>query len=84
VIGSKVGGIPYVVEDGYNGLLVPPGDTHALARACTAVLTDDAMAQRMGGNGLTLVRARYRWDLVTARYVELVHSVLAESTPVAR
>ena len=78
VIGSSVGGIPYVIDDGYNGILVPPGDAEALARACAEMLTDDAMAERMGGNGLVLARSRYRWDLVTGHYIELVHSLLAE------
>src|SRR6185436_16340970 len=33
VIGTRVGGTPYIVEDGVNGLLVPAGDPSALARA---------------------------------------------------
>ena len=78
VIGSRVGGIPYVIDDGCNGVLVPPGDAEALAGACAEMLTDDAMAERMGGNGLMLARSRYRWDLITSRYIELVHSLLAE------
>lgn len=38
VVGSAVGGIPYVVRDGLDGLLVPPGDPDALADALAAVL----------------------------------------------
>ena len=40
VVGSAVGGIPFVVRDGDDGLLVPPGDPVALADALAAVLTD--------------------------------------------
>lgn len=40
VVGSEVGGIPYVVRDGVDGRLVPPGDPDALADALAAVLAD--------------------------------------------
>ena len=38
VVGSRVGGIPDLVEDGVTGLLVAPGDAHALADALVRVL----------------------------------------------
>jgi len=51
VIGSRVGGIPDLVEDGRNGLLVPPGDEAALADALVRVLTDARLAARLGEAG---------------------------------
>jgi glycosyltransferase involved in cell wall biosynthesis len=51
VIGSRVGGIPDLVEDGRNGLLVPPGDEAALAEALVRVLTDARLAARLGEAG---------------------------------
>ena len=40
VIGSSVGGIPDIIEDGKNGILVPPGDVDKLAQAIKKVLED--------------------------------------------
>ena len=48
VVGARAGGIPDVVEDGVNGLLVAPGDAAALADALARVLSDAALAGRLG------------------------------------
>jgi len=48
VVASSVGGIPDLVTDGETGLLVPPGDAHALADALVRVLSDRALAERLG------------------------------------
>jgi glycosyltransferase involved in cell wall biosynthesis len=48
VVASRVGGIPDLVEDDVNGLLVEPGDTKALADALVRVLTDRELAERLG------------------------------------
>lgn len=55
VVASRVGGIPDIVEDGNTGLLVPPGDAQALAEALVRVLTDRALAERLGVAARTAV-----------------------------
>jgi glycosyltransferase involved in cell wall biosynthesis len=48
VVGSRVGGIPDLVEDGGTGLLVEPEDARALAEALVRALSDRELAERMG------------------------------------
>jgi glycosyltransferase involved in cell wall biosynthesis len=48
VVAARVGGIPDLVDDGRNGLLVEPGDTQALADALVRILTDRELAERLG------------------------------------
>jgi glycosyltransferase involved in cell wall biosynthesis len=48
VIASAVGGLKEIVVDGECGVLVPPGDAAALARALRQLLTDDSLRQRLG------------------------------------
>jgi len=48
VVASRVGGIPDLVQDGSNGLLVEPGDTDGLADALVRVLDERELAERLG------------------------------------
>jgi glycosyltransferase involved in cell wall biosynthesis len=47
VVGARAGGIPDIVVDDRNGILVPVGDAGALADAMTRVVTDEALASRL-------------------------------------
>src|SRR2546422_8117848 len=60
VIASRVGGIPDIVEDGVSGLLVPPGDAHALAAAVRRLRDDPDLARRLGEGGRRRLRERDR------------------------
>jgi glycosyltransferase involved in cell wall biosynthesis len=65
VISTRVGGIPDLVEDGVTGLLTPATDARALADALARVLSDPALARRMGEAG----RARLDREFSPARAV---------------
>lgn len=67
VIGSRTGGIPDAVDHGLTGLLVPPRDAKALARAAIRILGDDGLATRMGEFGQRRAREMFRWELVARR-----------------
>lgn len=59
VVASAVGAIPEIVRDGETGLLVPPGDSAALARAVVRVLRDPDLAARLGRAGRAGVETRF-------------------------
>jgi glycosyltransferase involved in cell wall biosynthesis len=81
VVASAVGGIPDIVREGDNGLLVPPGDAAALADELERVLTDPAFAERMGASGYADARA-LNWtpDRYADAVTELVEATAASST----
>jgi L-malate glycosyltransferase len=59
IVATTAGGIPEIVVDGVNGLLVPPRDARALADAIVRALGDAAMRRRMGDAGFARVRERF-------------------------
>jgi glycosyltransferase involved in cell wall biosynthesis len=59
VVGTRVGGVPFVVRDGEFGHLVPPQDPTAVADRVRAVLDDPDAARRMGERGRAYVRERF-------------------------
>jgi len=48
LIGTQVGGIPELIEDGTTGFLVPPGDPAILAQKMQLLLEDGDLRKRMG------------------------------------
>jgi len=65
LVGTLHGGIPEIVRQGENGLLVPPGDPRALAEAIVTILTDPGTAHAMGASALQRAMSRFSWDRAT-------------------
>lgn len=65
-IGSRVGGIPTLIDDGRDGLLVAPGAVDELADALRELLADEGLRERMGARA----RARYEEELTLDAYFE--------------
>lgn len=56
VVASKVGGVPDILIDGYNGLLVEPGDVEGLAEAVTKILSDKTLRKRLSEGALVTIQ----------------------------
>ena len=63
VIGGAHGGAPEVIEDGVTGYLVPHGDAAQLATSIEALLSDPALAQKMGARGRQRVDKEFRFTV---------------------
>ncbi len=61
-IGSQVGGIAELIEDGNNGVLVPPGNFRALAGAILQLLENPELARQMGKRGRLEILPNYTID----------------------
>jgi len=79
VVSTRVGGVPYLVEDGKNALLVPAGDSSAMASASLRVLQDRELASRLVRSGIEVAQ-RYTWTEVKPRLFTVYARVLGVAT----
>lgn len=75
IVVTPVGGIPEVVKDRENGLLVPPGDAHALAQALREILEDSSLRKILAENAVRTVEARFSAPIVLAQLSRVYESL---------
>jgi len=73
VVATRSGGVPDYLTDGDNALLVPVGDAGALARALERILSDDALAARLGRHARALAETSRGVDGLSDDLAELYH-----------
>jgi glycosyltransferase involved in cell wall biosynthesis len=64
LVGTNVGGIPTIINDGVTGLIVPPRDPGALAIALDALCTHKDQRQKMGQAARARVEAEFSWPKI--------------------
>lgn len=75
VVSSNAGGVPAILTDGQNGLLVPRNDHRAAADAMLRLLDDDALARRIIDAALEGC-LRYQWSSVRTQWVQLYRDMV--------
>jgi sugar transferase (PEP-CTERM/EpsH1 system associated) len=81
VIATRVGGNPELVEEGVTGLLVPAGDTAALAQATRELLDDPARCEQLGRVAAQRARTTFDWDATVAAYLQVYDELLVDVRP---
>jgi glycosyltransferase involved in cell wall biosynthesis len=76
VVGTKVGGTPEIIDHWGNGLLVPPRDPEALARAIISVMSDSKLVRDLGTAGRRTVRDRFTIDRMVDETLAVYYRVL--------
>ncbi len=75
VVSTSVGGIPYLLEDEHNALLVPPDDPNRMAEAADRLLSDNNLAEHLSFNARKKAE-QFAWTKVLPRWLELLETVL--------
>ena len=77
VVGPAIGAVPDLVEHGWNGYLVRPGDVEGIATALVALLRDPTMSRTFGHRSVARATERYSWDAVGNRIERSIRAHLA-------
>jgi len=77
VVATRVGGVPELVDDGVTGLIVPPGDSDALASALKRLMGDPELRRRMGQAGRERALRYFAEDRMTSETEKLYEDLLA-------
>ncbi|MDA8157308.1 MAG: glycosyltransferase [Actinomycetota bacterium] len=78
VIASRVSGIPEIIEDGVDGLLVGPADAIALRAAMTRFLEDGGLRAKFAANGLKKIR-EFAMDKMVSSFAQLLLEAASRS-----
>jgi glycosyltransferase involved in cell wall biosynthesis len=76
VIGSKIGGIPEIVDEGKTGLLVPPRDPAALAGAMRRLAGDPALAETLGRNARKRIESDFGAEIHYNKLFDLYNRIV--------
>jgi glycosyltransferase involved in cell wall biosynthesis len=75
IVSTNVGGIPYLLEDGVDSLLVPPDDAQVMAAAVRRVLTEPGLAARLSANARKKAE-QYDWSVILPKWEKLLGSLI--------
>ena len=79
VVSTNVGGIPYLLEDERDALLVPPRDAQAMSHAVRRILTDSQLAARLSENARRKAQ-QFDWSLILPQWKSLLTTEAAKRT----
>ncbi|MCP4991076.1 MAG: glycosyltransferase family 4 protein [Colwellia sp.] len=77
VIGSNIGGIPELIEEGVDGFTFPPGDQAALAEKITLIWEDRSKAREMGMQGRQKIEEKFNAEAHYDGLISIYESVLS-------
>ena len=76
VISTNAHGIPYVVIDGKNGLLVPPNSPKKIAQCIIKLLNDNRMRERLGNEGFKMVENEWNSKIMAQQILQVYSSII--------
>jgi len=79
IVSTSVGGIPYLLEDECDALLVPAGEDAVMAKAIRRFLTEDGLAERLTKNARRKVE-QFDWPIILPKWERLLTDIAERNT----
>jgi len=79
LIGTKVGGIPYLIEDNKTGVLIPPKESSAIATAILTLSNNKNLRLKMGKYARKRAEEEFSWIKIAKKTIEVYKSVIKNS-----
>lgn len=77
VVATKVGGVVDIIEDGKNGILVPPADSKSMADAIMRIFEDVDLAAQLAENAYAKVKEKYNVELMVKNTLDVYRDALS-------
>ncbi len=77
VVATKVGGVIDIIEDGKNGLLVPPADHKSMADAIMRIYEDTQLARELAENAYAKIKEKYTVELMVKNTLDVYRDALS-------
>jgi glycosyltransferase involved in cell wall biosynthesis len=71
VIATNVGGIPEIIENKKNGILIPPENPGKMIEAINDLLTNPLLINELTKNAFNFINENFTWDVLIDKYLEL-------------
>jgi glycosyltransferase involved in cell wall biosynthesis len=76
IVATRIGGVPKLIDDEQNGLLVPPGEPSSLAAALGRLLKDERLRQELADAGRATIESRFSFSVRMAKIRAVYDEVL--------
>jgi alpha-maltose-1-phosphate synthase len=78
VVVTRVGSIPEIVDDGITGIIVPPKNISALAKAIIKLLKNKKLRRQMGENAFMKLKTDLSWDNIAEETIQVYKNAIWE------
>ena len=75
IIGTRAGGIPEVVRDGENGILVQPGNVDELKIALEKLIKNKELREKMGEKSVKIIQQNFTWNKIARDYLGIYQEI---------
>jgi glycosyltransferase involved in cell wall biosynthesis len=75
IVSTNVGGIPYLLEDGIDALLVPPNNPEAMSNAVRRIFDDPGLAEKLSRNARNKAE-RFDWSVVLPQWEKIFQEII--------